>query len=364
MRAALPILLVACTSPPGDVTGDVSGPSQRFVVDRFELPTTQTEQPSSQVARLLGTLAGQGDITTHAADMIAGGRIASFALVRVDAGDQTGAVSLFGADGDDATACLGRLGDGGTLRGNRELELCEAHVILPAIADADPIALDVQSLAIDLAPDATGYEATLSGAVAQAPALADASAALAQMIANDPREHPDLIGLFDTSGDGIVTPQEVAASTLVQNLFAPDTELADGTPALSLGLAIHLAPCAAGACQTAVASCFDRVRDGDEADVDCGGACALACPAGAACTLDVDCDAQACAGGHCVAPTCTDGVSDGREGDVDCGGACTTKCALGERCFADADCTSDSCSACHPDSIGLPHCDGAGTCNN
>lgn len=50
--------------------------------------------------------------------------------------------------------------------------------------------------------------------------------------------------------------------------------------------------------------CHDKVRNGDEADVDCGGTCALRCDAGASCREDGDCASNACQGGHCCTPPC------------------------------------------------------------
>src|SRR3989442_1281063 len=47
-------------------------------------------------------------------------------------------------------------------------------------------------------------------------------------------------------------------------------------------------------------TCRDGVRDGDETDVDCGGACAP-CATGQMCNLAADCQSTACTGGQCVA---------------------------------------------------------------
>jgi hypothetical protein len=40
----------------------------------------------------------------------------------------------------------------------------------------------------------------------------------------------------------------------------------------------------------------------------------------------------------CVAPSCTDKVKNGDETGVDCGGSCMLKCAAGQGCKADVDC--------------------------
>ena len=87
--------------------------------------------------------------------------------------------------------------------------------------------------------------------------------------------------------------------------------------------------------------CRDRVRDGDETDIDCGGSC-QPCWAMKGCGRPEDCQSQACDAGVCRAPTCSDGVRDGYESDVDCGSSCG-KCAAGKVCAADSDCASNNC---------------------
>lgn len=45
-----------------------------------------------------------------------------------------------------------------------------------------------------------------------------------------------------------------------------------------------------------------------------------------------------------IRPTCFDGIRNGNEADVDCGGSCA-RCWLGRSCGSGADCTSGTCSA-------------------
>jgi hypothetical protein len=94
-------------------------------------------------------------------------------------------------------------------------------------------------------------------------------------------------------------------------------------------------------------SCVDGVRDGDESDIDCGGAACDKCAVGQACVVGGDCQTATCgANGRCVLPaaSCRDGVKDGTETDVDCGGACP-RCVLGQVCGANADCVGGVCRA-------------------
>ena len=75
--------------------------------------------------------------------------------------------------------------------------------------------------------------------------------------------------------------------------------------------------CADGVC--AAATCDDKVKNGTEASVDCGGTCGP-CKLGATCSLGADCEGGAC-----------------------CGGTCGT-CAIGEVCTQDTDCTAGLCA--------------------
>jgi hypothetical protein len=45
----------------------------------------------------------------------------------------------------------------------------------------------------------------------------------------------------------------------------------------------------------------------------------------------------------CLAPTCSDAVRNGNEADVDCGGTCPKKCPGGKLCVAGSDCASGAC---------------------
>lgn len=78
--------------------------------------------------------------------------------------------------------------------------------------------------------------------------------------------------------------------------------------------------CVGDAC--AAPTCADGVANGDESDVDCGGACP-ACGDGATCGSGADCLSSDCAAGVCEStPSCDDGVLNGGELGVDCGGPC------------------------------------------
>jgi hypothetical protein len=97
------------------------------------------------------------------------------------------------------------------------------------------------------------------------------------------------------------------------------------------------------------------VRDGDETDVDCGGATCPPCADCSPCVQASDCANGDCSGGICVTPVtcqknddcgckplCRDGVRDGDESDVDCGGSCLP-CVGTQTCRRDGDCATDQC---------------------
>jgi hypothetical protein len=112
------------------------------------------------------------------------------------------------------------------------------------------------------------------------------------------------------------------------------------------------------ACGACVApSCSDTKKNGQETDTDCGGGTCSGCGTGQVCVGNTDCASQVCSStvssstgtGTCVAPSCTDSVLNGQETDVDCGGAACTagcgtnpstcfQCTAGQACKVNLDC--------------------------
>jgi hypothetical protein len=90
--------------------------------------------------------------------------------------------------------------------------------------------------------------------------------------------------------------------------------------------------------------CDDRVRNGDETDIDCGGTCGQ-CEVGDRCEIDRDCGEAACIDGRCAPHVCENGVLDGDETDIDCGGSQCRKCSGGHVCASGDDCFSGTCVA-------------------
>ena len=105
--------------------------------------------------------------------------------------------------------------------------------------------------------------------------------------------------------------------------------------------------CTSGVC--AAPSCSDGITDGDETDKDCGGSC-MKCAPNATCKVASDCSSASCVSGQCAAPSCTDGIKNGTESDQDCGGSggCSP-CGIGKTCVSDGDCAPFPCGAPVPE---------------
>jgi hypothetical protein len=226
-------------------------------------------------------------------------------------------------------------------------------VHLPIYTNADPLVLPVDGLEISLSPDGAGYTGIVRGGIRVEDARAAAYSGLIQMFETEPERHLVFQRGVDADHDDVVTRAEVDDSVIAL-LVTGDIALFDGShyaphaattgDSVSVGFGIHLTPCPSGACSAAAPMnlCRDRVRDGDETDVDCGGSC-QPCWDAKHCSVAGDCQSRACDGGSCRAATCSDGVKDGFESDVDCGGRCA-KCTADKACATSWDCASGNCS--------------------
>jgi hypothetical protein len=368
----------ACSNgpqPPSLVTGPFGGTTHRFYVDSLTLP-----QP-------MQLMADYGDGRGH--DQL--GYIDAFAAARVlqsqstesqlKAGSLLMRVELTSEDAllrNDPTVGVrfdgaGTAGDllGATLRDgvlhtNRIHDLRApsfATVALPLFADADPVEWPLEALELDLNSDGNGgfngeLHATAELTATHDDIIAAAYQPFLQMVTARPDQRAWVIHNFDVDRDGMISRAELAGNDWVKlavradvllhdaaGKFAPHTRLADDRDgdAITLGLGFHLTPCHDDACTPppTLPSCDDRLKNGGETAVDCGGPC-QPCAAGLACANDHDCSSGSCAGGICAAPSCSDGRRDGFEIDVDCGPGCTL-CAPGQRCFDDSDCMSGTC---------------------
>lgn len=363
----LVMLVAACGGAPGpsgdaDVVGPFTGPVHRFVVDDVFLPTLSADRAAvsadldgeggvdNLLSRTLEVLEQGGNLNAHGADMIRAGAIASVVEIQADDLDEDDAVGVtyLGREGDPAVVLGGTLA-GGRFVSNRTATakaLGRATLRLPAIADVEPSVLVLDAMEAELTPDGVGgYTALLRGGVGD-DALAETARGLRAMILADPQGHPNAIALFDADRNGDVSLAEITTNSLITALFTADVMLwVDGAyaPRMSFALRVHLAPCAAGTCAAGAPAepCFDRIQDGSETGIDCGGGC-RACEGGEPCDVPTDCQSEECSAGVCAAPSCGDGVVSGFESDVDCGWNCAG-CAQGQTCAGDLDCASGSC---------------------
>jgi hypothetical protein len=346
----------AADAPSDDVTGPYTGATHRYVVDRFSLPTNNTQARETaddmdgdgvvdnQLGMVISTIHGQGLYPEHVEDMIASGALASSFEITADdlANDDTVSVLYRGNDASSGVAVGGHMVDG-TFRSNRSATTHvpgHAFAMLPVFADADASEIEIGDLEIDLYRDGSGgFDAIVRGTVDPQAALKEAYRSSMQMVAADPDGHFYFMALFDQQPrDWVITEDEFTQSSFIESLFEPDVEM-HGSLRLSIGFKLHLSPCDQGVCASSPPSdtCHDRARDGDESDVDCGGSCGV-CPGGATCSANTDCDSQQCDGtNHCAQTSCTDGVRDGFETDVDCGSNCGKTCTAGQRCHG-SDC--------------------------
>jgi len=224
--------------------------------------------------------------------------------------------------------------------------------------DTDASRIHLVGMELEMLADGRGgFEITMHGGIRAQDAADAVGEGLLHMIEARPQSHLSLIRDVDVDHDGQLSAPEIATASLIRALLSPDIHMFDGDdfaprPAsddldvLSFGLRVHVIPCADGNCALVppASTCFDRLLDGSETDIDCGGPVCGACPDAARCALPTDCQTGACDGGACRAATCSDGILDGFESDVDCGAACNN-CGVDQACYNDSDCGSNHCSS-------------------
>jgi len=342
----------------GDVVGPFSGPIHRYAISSYSLPRTSTEARTTgddldgdgavdnQLGQVFATLSIGMNLANEdgVAAMRQSGLLLSAIEIQADDldDDPTVAVSYLGRPGDTAVPAAGAF-VGGVFASNRSRTTshpAQGTLVLPILVDADPTELVLTRGEIDLQPTATGYHALIRGAVDSEAAKLSAATSLVAMIETNPHDHPGLARGLDSNHDGHFSVEEALASQLIQALLAPDLD----DEHLSIGFAVDLIPCDAGTCAgAAMPSCLDRIQNGTETGVDCGGGC-RPCAAGVACVAATDCDSGVCDGTVCAAGTCSDHRRDDLETGVDCGAPYCLGCA-GESCTSGTTCASAMCAS-------------------
>ena len=352
-----------------DIVGPFTGARTRYVVDGLIVPMNSIEARTygsdlngdrtvdNQLGQVIGVLIGSGTADEHAADRIAGGELQMVVEIQADdlTNDDRAGVWVHGFGDTEVRPTGGAFVDGAFIPNfirDAALEHTgSATLPLPLLAHADTSRMEVPYMQLSLVPDgAGGYDAQIHGVVRGGLDLARLG--VDQQLAEQPEQHRWMWSVLDTNHDGTITDAEWQGNGLFASLLAPDITFA-GEKLLSFGMGFHLIPCAAGNCalSTTVDRCFDRVRDGDEVDVDCGGECGP-CGVEMACVTGSDCQSGTCAEGVCTAPTCFDGIKNGYEASTDCGGACAKNCELGQVCGMDLDCEF-ACSVTYSDGTGV-----------
>jgi hypothetical protein len=356
------VLAIGCSSDSddGDVTGPFSGDVRRYDVDKLILPSTTALQnqyagdldgdgsTENQLGLIVAALTQTNDTNKHVPDMIASRALASYLELHADGLDSDGSVGVrYFADAMSMSDEVGGKITGGAYTSNRTAttkHVARGEVALPVFADADPLVVPLVGVEIDLAPDGSGgFDGIVRGGIPIDDARTVAYAGVLQMMKTNPTAHLPFARLLDTNHDGVIAQAELASNGVLTGFLVDDIAIGDAR-VLSAAFGIHV--CAHGACAdpTPANPCADRIKDGAETDIDCGGGTCPACAAQLACSTPADCQTGGCEGATCRAPTCTDGFRDGFESDVDCGAACGT-CTTGQKCATGDDCTSTRCNA-------------------
>lgn len=354
--AALALVLAACAdeSPP-DIQPPDTGPVHRFVVDEIDI--VRARDGSAALAAdldgdrrddhllnsLIATLVALQGTTAAGNDQIRAGSIES--TVEIIAADlenaEEAAVRFIGFDGASWVPVGGQF-IAGRFASNRT-QITDlpgrATLVLPVVRDADASILEAHLLEMDLEPSPRGgYDLIIRGGIESAELKRETGERLVQMIAANPRVHLDLSRLLDTNEDGVLDPAEITEGDVMRSLFQPDLR----DQYISFWVRYHLTPCADGRCREPSApTCFDRIPNGTETDVDCGGDC-QPCGDTNVCVAASDCASGACDVGSCGSVTCSDGASNGLESGIDCGGPCEP-CLTSGPCIDDWDCESGVC---------------------
>jgi hypothetical protein len=88
---------------------------------------------------------------------------------------------------------------------------------------------------------------------------------------------------------------------------------------------------------------------GTQTDYECGGPQCAPCAAGKGCLVGTDCTSGLCVSSSgsltCAPGDCTDKMKNGDETDVDCGGIRCGPCAIGQVCQGDSDCANLNCES-------------------
>jgi hypothetical protein len=294
MRRLSLLILMLCgcggaKSVPADVIPNWPGAKpHRFYVASITMPSSSQDfavdldgdgKPDHKLANALDELIATNDNNTFVDEIVAARAINAM-------------VDIYSIDpqlGEDAHAGVRWIGDagsmgnlvtigdlaggvlhGGTLSTN-EVRYTQHPVggwlALPLFSSADPTEMWLQSWQMELMRQADGsFAAQLQGVVRTADLGPAAYVGFLQMMRGD--GEPDLL-FFDSDNDGTVSLSEF--ETGFGSFLSADVH--STPPGLSVSFAMRLLPCQDDKCTRSLPAptCHDRVMNGDELGVDCGG---------------------------------------------------------------------------------------------
>jgi hypothetical protein len=255
LHAIVPILAAACTSSAPEPTPALGVRRYMFVDDEV-LPTSIADvvaagsdldgdtKVDNALGDALAALVEQRDARDDASirRTIASGQVPSTIEIFDANGTEPGAIVgiRYSTRGDaPAPVVRGRATDDGGFAAVA-LQAGPMPLVVPAVVDAAPVPIVLEYAQLELAPDGSdGYAVRVQGLADAGQVAQAACTALIQMIAADPQDHVQLIGLLDGDGDGTVSPAECPNSPLARTLFAADVRGPDDRPYLSFGIALH-----------------------------------------------------------------------------------------------------------------------------
>ena len=229
----------------------------------------------------------------------------------------------------------------------------QRHVLKPAFSgsaivhlhgvlrsDADPVVVRVSYLRATLVSDGHGgFDAYVAGAIVHEEAVGAAFASVDQMLTARPGDHFAFVRIFDTERRPHRVPAEFRGPARCDRFAAvagrddrrPGNCCRSGSACI---FAVRDGRCMA---TPATATCFDRMLNGTETDLDCGGSCGT-CAAGATCTSAADCESAACDGTCVPRPVSMASAMGSRPTST--AAATGGGCAVGKACYSDNDCTA------------------------
>ena len=246
----------------------------------------------------------------------------------------------------------------GNVEGDCQVQLCDGAGKVTSSPDDEDRPVDGSSCTADVCTNGVPSNPPLpAGATCQegGGGVCNGNGACVACVASTDCPGEDSACQTRTCNDNVCGVTLAPAGTPLANQIAGDcsknvcdgaggtTSTIDGTDVPIDGKACTVDTCTAGVPANPPLP-LDTACNQDGGKVcDASGAC-VQCNKGSQCASGV------CAGGMCQPASCVDGVKNGSEADIDCGGAACAPCPIGADCAAASDCTSGVCAAgtCEP----------------